>query len=202
VTDDSATAERESRVAADLVARIARHDAAAEAELCLRYRRGILFMLRHRGAGDDAEDICQDTLVIALEKLRVGDIDDPSRLSAWLRSIAMHRLINGRRTERRRATAPDCDAVSKAMDAGGGPFDHLSAADNGRAVQRLLDELPTERDRDVLISVYLRDEDRASICQRLELDATHFNRVLSRAKTRLRRIAENQATEKIVRLGE
>jgi RNA polymerase sigma-70 factor (ECF subfamily) len=52
----------------------------------------------------------------------------------------------------------------------------------------LLAELGTPRDREILTRVYLRDEDKDAICAALGVDATHFNRVLFRAKERFREL--------------
>ena len=46
----------------------------------------------------DAEDIAQEVFVEAFEHL--GRLSDPSRLGAWLRSIAIHRCIDHLRQRR------------------------------------------------------------------------------------------------------
>jgi RNA polymerase sigma-70 factor (ECF subfamily) len=51
-----------------------------------------------------------------------------------------------------------------------------------------LDELGTPRDREILTRVYLRDEDKTDVCAALDVDATHFNRVLFRARQRFREL--------------
>ena len=52
----------------------------------------------------------------------------------------------------------------------------------------MLDELPVQRDREILLRFYLNDEDKDSICAGLGVDSTHFNRVLFRAKERFREL--------------
>ena len=58
--------------------------------------------------------------------------------------------------------------------------------------------MPVERDRDLLIRLYVYDQDKEEICRELGLDSLHFNRVLFRAKGRFKKILER--TGEIVNL--
>ena len=72
----------------------------------------------------------------------------------------------------------------------------LSEADDrqlAQAVMALLDELPTERDREILVRFYLDGTDKQQLCQELGLSPKHFDRVLMRARSRLRTIIERRA---------
>ena len=177
----------EQRAAAELAARIARGDAAAETELWNRYSRGLLFLLRRR-TGDPAlaDDLRQETFRIALEKLRAGDLDDPGRLSAYLRGIAVN-LVTGdwRKTARRKTTA-DSDLVERTPADSSSPQEQLARRQVGDAVAKLLGELGVSRDREILRRYYLDEADKAQICGELDISPTHFNRVLFRAKQRFR----------------
>jgi hypothetical protein len=57
----------------------------------------------------------------------------------------------------------------------------------------LLDELPTERDRRLLIRFYIDGVDKQQLCRELGLTPNHFDRVLLRARSRLRTIVERRA---------
>ena len=177
----------EQAAAADLVTRIARGDPAAETELWNRYSRGLLFLLRRRtGDPDLAEDLRQDTFQVALEKLRAGGLDDPQKLAAYLRGIAVNLAIGNHRKRVRRNTEPDSDKVAEAPDKHSNPQEEASRDEVGEAVKRLLDELGVSRDRDILRRYYVDEEDKVRICAELDISATHFNRVLFRAKQRFR----------------
>ena len=60
--------------------------------------------------------------------------------------------------------------------------------EKARLVRRLIGELPTDRDRQVLYRFYIAEDDKAAICQDLELSSLHFNRVLHRARQRYREL--------------
>lgn len=204
MTTEADRAQLEPQASADLVARLARGDRAAVADLDRRYRRGLIFLIRRR-TGDVtlAEDICQDTLITAIEKLcppasgaATTGIHKPESLGAFLRGIALNKLTAVWRKETRQATATDSDAVEQAVGDADEPIESIAADETRAAVKEALDGLPVPRDRDILMSVYLRDEDRESICQRLGVDAAHFNRVLSRAKKRFREAIERADGER------
>lgn len=177
----------EPQVAADLVARIAGGDAAAETELWNRYSRGLLFLLRRRtGEPQLAEDLRQETFRIALEKLRGGGLDDPARLAAYLRGIAVNLATGDWRKRARQKTRPDSEAVAEVSDDRSNPADAVAREQVATAVARLLDELGVSRDREILRRYYVDEADKARICGELDISPTHFNRVLFRAKQRFR----------------
>jgi len=62
----------------------------------------------------------------------------------------------------------------------------------GRGARRMLDEMPAERDRDLLVRFYLNDEAKEEICRELRLSEQHFNRVIFRARNRFRELLEHR----------
>lgn len=84
---------------ASLVARALAGDRVAEAQIYRRHARALANVAaRLTGSRADAEDIVQETFVIALEHLR--DLRDPSSLRAWLTRVAVTRAQ--RRLRRRK----------------------------------------------------------------------------------------------------
>ncbi len=60
-----------------LALRIEEGDAVAETELVESYSTGLrLILLKRTGSPQLAENLCQDTLIIALQKLRAGQAED------------------------------------------------------------------------------------------------------------------------------
>jgi RNA polymerase sigma-70 factor (ECF subfamily) len=186
VAEDS---ELEPQIAADLCARIREGSRDAEEQMVRRYGAGLLYLLKRRTR--DAElalDLRQDTFRVAIEKLRGSALEEPARLAAYLRGVALNLLIAQRRKDTRRATTADSDAIEIAADERAGPFDHVSSEQVRKAVGVLLDELGMQRDRELLTRLYIRDEDKDTICAALGVDSVHFNRVLFRAKERFRQL--------------
>ena len=72
---------------------------AAEAELCRRmWPRIRLYGMRHLRSVEAAEDLAQHVLVIALESLRAGKLQDPEKLAQFVLGISRMTVVDQRRT--------------------------------------------------------------------------------------------------------
>lgn len=187
---DDALAE-EKRIAVGIVAGIRNGDTAAETSLVTRYGQGMQYLLARKvGDAERARDLVQETFCIAIEKLRSTALEQPERLAGYLRGIAVRVAMNDGRRKKREPIAVDIDAVAAIPDAMPRPFETLDSEQLTAAVRELMQTIPTERDRDLLIRFYIYDQDKKEICAELGLDSLHFNRVLHRAKGRFRKIVE------------
>jgi RNA polymerase sigma-70 factor (ECF subfamily) len=197
---DVPESQSDAQISADLAMRIRNADRSAEEELVRRYGPGLLRVLTRQTRGDVeiARDLRQDTFETALAKLRAGQLENPASIAAYLRGIA-ERLATGHyRKDVRRATTPDSEMIERQADQRQGPFESLSKEQVQSAVRALIEELPTPRDRDILMAVYVREEDKDETCARLEIDSTHFNRVLFRAKQRFRELLVQRGKFRLV----
>ncbi|NIR44326.1 MAG: sigma-70 family RNA polymerase sigma factor [Gemmatimonadetes bacterium] len=96
---------------ASLVQRARRGDAAAFEALVRRYYRAAYSVaLARLGTAMDAEDVCQDAFIRALERI---EDPDPARFAAWLLQIVRNRAHNYRAYQRIREAKP-LDEVSAA----------------------------------------------------------------------------------------
>jgi len=173
-------------------------DRQAESAMLGALRPGVLAVLRfgafHRWV--DAEDLTQETLQVVVERVRAGTIDDPRKVFAFAAATARNMALNAARKMLRQQTVVDSDLVDElAQNLETEPSDMSEADDRqlAQAVMALLDELPTERDREVLVRFYLDGTDKQQLCRELGLSPKHFDRVLMRARTRLRTIIERRA---------
>ena len=162
-------------------------DAAAERRLFARYRLGVVLMLRRRLADRSlAEDVANDALSEALRILRERCLDEPDNLAAFIHGIAANFARNANRKEVRQRTDADTEAVEAAPDASADPA-LLNMRDSlARVVRELLSSLPVDRDRQILMRLYLNDDDKDDICRDLSLSREHFDRVVHRARQRMR----------------
>jgi RNA polymerase sigma-70 factor, ECF subfamily len=181
----------EAAVAADLVRRIVAGETDAEEDLVARYRRGLLYLLSHRGALPDlADDLVQETFRIVIERLRHSGLTDPAGLRPFLRGTACNLLKAEVRKTARRRTWGDTGELARAVAAAPSALQALLADEKAKMVRRLIAELPTGRDRELLMRFYVREEDKETICADLGLDSLHFNRVLYRARQRFKELLE------------
>jgi RNA polymerase sigma-70 factor (ECF subfamily) len=176
----------------ELARRISAGDRAAEAELVRRYGAGLEFLLRTRvREASLAADLCQDALIIVIERLRNRALDEPEKLAAFLRQTAVNLALGEARTHYRRNTHADSAGIEALADRGPLISDRIDREKLAQAVRELLAELNQARDRQILRRFYLTEEPKASICAALEVTPEHFDRVLYRARQRFRRILES-----------
>lgn len=173
--------------AAELVAQIVAGSPGAEEELIARYNRGIEIIIGH-GISDRStvEDIRQDTFAVAIQKIRNGDLHDPERLSGFVCAIARNLAIGYHRRPSRRESGAELPPTLAA----GTPtqLDRVLQTEEAALVRSVLEDLNSERDREILRRYYLAEQTKEMICEVLGLSTLHFNRVLFRAKERYREL--------------
>ncbi|HEV2853323.1 MAG TPA: sigma-70 family RNA polymerase sigma factor [Thermoanaerobaculia bacterium] len=181
----------EAEIARDLVRQIQRGDTAAETKLVERYSRGLLYMLR-RTAGDPAlaDDLHQETFRVVLERLRERGLEDPERLAGFLHRTAKNLFIGGYRKVVRRKTEGEMDGLEAVADPAADPHREAVREEEATLVRRLIGELETDRDRQILYRFYIAEEEKERICADLDLSSLHFNRVLFRARQRFKELLE------------
>jgi len=162
--------------------------AAGVAESLEGLRPGVLMVLRHYvGHSALAEDLCSEAIRIVLERLQREPLEDPTRLAGYLAQTARNLAAAEKRKEARRRTVTGADLlIEQEVDEGADPSLDLQQRARAEAVRRVLARLPTARDRLLLVRYYLEDEDRESICRDFGITPAHFNRVIFRARERLR----------------
>jgi RNA polymerase sigma-70 factor, ECF subfamily len=176
---------------AQLAQQIYAGDKGAEAELFNRFGAGVLqILLRVTGRSAAAEDLCQETLMVTLQRLRSQPLEDPSRLAAFVAQTARNLGLAARRKERRRRTDTDSEAIAEVPDLALGQESAAQMDSVAAAVRNLLRELRSERDRILLIRYYLRGDDRYDICRDLQITEATFNVVLFRARARFQKLLE------------
>jgi RNA polymerase sigma-70 factor, ECF subfamily len=171
-----------------LVRRIRAGETAAERELVERFSRGIRAILR-TVARDAAvsDDLHQETLRVLLERLRAGEVRTPAQLPAFVASLA--RNLATRHYQRARKVAEDSTLrLARLEDQEPDALERMSRAEEVRLVRQVLEELPVERDRDLLRRFYLGQESKERIQADHGLSSLQFNRVLHRARKRFQEL--------------
>ena len=127
------------------------NDSLARFDLCLDDGWGDL---------DTADDLFQDTFAIVIRKIRRDGLLDPSKLAAYVHRTAHNVYIGWVRKESRRNTQPDSDAISVVPAESDLALDIILREERANAVRQLIDELSTERDRQILKLYYLQDQEK------------------------------------------
>jgi RNA polymerase sigma-70 factor (ECF subfamily) len=141
---------------------------------------------------DVAEDLLQDAIVTALNKLRTGEIEHRRQLDGYVYRVALNHFRNYRRKDKSAVSDSDSAALLEDAAAEARPTLTIQTEQWAGVVRRLLRELHSPRDREVLVRFYLREEERGPLCRSLGLTDLQFNRVIFRARERFRELLENK----------
>jgi RNA polymerase sigma-70 factor (ECF subfamily) len=173
-----------------LVQRIRSGETAAERDLVERFSRGIRAILqtvaRERAV---SEDLHQETLRILLERVRSGGVRDPAHLPAFVASLARN-LATRHYQRARRVTGESTLRLARLEDERPDAMEQMLRAEQEALVRQILEELPVERDRDLLRRYYLGQENKERIQADHGLTSLQFNRVLHRARKRFQELWE------------
>ncbi|MEM7360794.1 MAG: sigma-70 family RNA polymerase sigma factor [Pseudomonadota bacterium] len=185
------TTKQEFPPARELVLSIGAGNAAAEQALVEQYWKGLYFILKKRCNDPQlAADLVQDTFIIVISKARNGEIKTPEALTAFVRQTGVNLMLAHFRKENRRATEAYGEVNIEIPDQKSNLTRAVESGQTLELVQQLINELTVERDRDILMSYFVKEEDKGKICERLDLTTAHFDRVLFRARARLKQLVE------------
>lgn len=176
---------------AELLQRIADGDSSAESALVNKYWKGLFYILNRRcNDSQTAADMTQDALIVVITKARLGEIRNPDALAAFVRQTGINLSIGHYRKEQRRATEAAGEVQFEVPDNQSSVTKAIEAKQTATLISQVISEMTQERDRDILRSFYVEEQDKVDICGRLELTPAHFDRVLFRARNRLRQLIE------------
>ncbi len=168
-----------------LVEAIARGDKKAEEQLVCRYRQGIVTLLEsYTKDRACAEDLAHETLIVVLKKLRSETLDEPQKLASYLYQTAKFMYLGWlRKSDNRLELRGVFDSVVNTQPELESEY---SSQQQCRLVLQSIEKLAVERDRDILLRCYFDQQTKPEICDALLLPYLHYDRVISRARGRLR----------------
>jgi RNA polymerase sigma-70 factor (ECF subfamily) len=171
----------------ELTRRIMAGESGAEEELVQRYSRAVARILRKSVRGSIRDDLYQEVFRTAIEKIRAGELRDPERLSGFVCSLTQNLALGYLRKSN------PYEPFQEEPQVPGDQVERLLAQEREQAARKILAELESPRDREVLYRYYLAEEDKESICAGLGLSSAHLNQVLHRARLRFRELYERAA---------
>jgi RNA polymerase sigma-70 factor, ECF subfamily len=178
------TRPKESELAA-LVSGIVARNPRSEEEIVRRYADGIyhiVYRVVHNHSV--AEDLCQETWMKVLEKIRHGDVREPERLSGFILAIARSTAVNYIR-KMRGATQEAIEKADQTASLAEDQYEQLWQKERDKIVRQVISELKVKRDRDILFRYYILEEEKEEICARLGLTREQFKRVFFRLIRRM-----------------
>lgn len=185
IKDEMFTIDVEDK--ARLVTLIGEGNAEAEQQLVSLFWHGIFFLLNKR-TGDSAlaADLTQDTFIVVIQHARQGSINNPLAIASYIRRVSINLMIAYFRKQQRHHTDSD-EHIDIHIPSPLPPFSQVLHAEQlVELMQIQLNQMTVQRDKDILYQFYVLQLDKQQICVSLELSPIHFDRVIFRARARLK----------------
>lgn len=153
---------------------------------------GLRLLLTRRAADPQvAADMLNDALCIAWERWCAGQIERPELICGYVFQVAINLIHNRSRSvaERadRRAGIEHIDSACFTADVASHEIEAAMAA----KVRGIVSGMSSPRDRTVLVRFYLNEDDKGTICADMGLTPLQFDKILHRARGRLRKLFES-----------
>jgi len=162
-------------------------DAQSETELVRRFAVPLkCILLRLTRNADVANDLAQDVMLSVLQALRSGRILDHAALPAYIQHSARNAALMWQRRPKPDSMAELPEVDSMWAQAPRTPLEHCEDVELKVLARQVLQELPTDRDRQLILGFYVHGLEKADLMQRFGLNRDQFDRVISRARLRMR----------------
>jgi RNA polymerase sigma-70 factor (ECF subfamily) len=130
-----------------------------------------------------AADLVNEAIAITLEQARQGRLTHGMSIGGYVFKVSMNLLRNHRRNSDNRLDlriGDDGLATMPIVD-----DDIIESIQIQRKARKLIESLPSRRDREVIKRFYLDEEDKQKICADLRLTPLQFTQIMSRARRRM-----------------
>lgn len=167
----------------------------AKIERLLKQHYSGLHLLLQRKVRDPhtASDLLNGAIAKTLEHLQANRISNVDQIAGWVFRVALNDLNNHRRNMNTRGAVRDGEELLPTLRGEGDASDGVAESKIASLVREVIEQLPTERDRAIIKRFYLDEADKETICREHNgLSALHFDRVIHRARQRMREIMEKK----------
>lgn len=187
-----------------LVAQVQAGDQAGMEALYGIFSRGVRFQLCRQLGVQDLDDRVHDVFLVIVDAIQAGELRDPERLLGFIRTV-VRRFVASHIDYRisRRKDQVDIECGVAVPDSNPTPEERAISGEKALLMRTVLEDL-SQRDREVLVRFYLREQTQEQICAAMDLTDTQFRLLKSRAKQRFsdigkRRVHLRRLTQYFVR---
>ncbi|MDR3699394.1 MAG: sigma-70 family RNA polymerase sigma factor [Candidatus Sulfopaludibacter sp.] len=192
VNPEQSASAADSATWASLVERIRTDDPSGMEELYRVFSQGIRFYLCRQLGTQDLDDRVHDIFLIVTQSIRRGDLREPDRLMGYVRTVLRRQVASHiEQIVHSRNNHADLEMGLRLSDRHPDPERSAIQNENQTLAMRVLHSLKS-RDREVLVRFYLKEQAPEDICRELDLSATQFRLIKSRAKTRFIELAKRR----------
>jgi len=151
-----------------------------------------IILLRMTRDPDLANDLSQDVLENVLSAIKEQRVRSVQALPAYLHACAKNMVI----ANARRAGRVVLDNAVDLIDSDNTPLDHFEKAELAGLAQRVLAEMLSARDHALIHGFYIEGKSKPALMRAWQLESDHFDKVLSRARLRMRELMHEKLNGK------
>lgn len=179
---------------ADLVAQIQAGSDAGMEQLYKLFSRGIRYYLCRQLGPQELEDKVHDTFLIVVNAIKRGDLREPERLMGFVRTVVRRQVAAYIETAvHTRREQTDLETGITVADRKHNPEQEAIIREKAELMKSALADLG-QRDRDILVRFYLKEQSQEQICREMDLTETQFRLLKSRAKAKFGEIGRKKLT--------
>jgi len=175
-----------------LVAQVKAGQDAGMEQLYKLFSRGIRYYLCRQLGPQELEDKVHDTFLIVVNAIKRGDLREPERLMGFVRTVVRRQVAayieQAVHTRREQA---DIETGITVADRKQNPEQEAMLRQKAELMKSALAAL-SQRDRDILVRFYLKEQPQEQICREMDLTETQFRLLKSRAKAKFGEIGRKK----------
>ncbi|MCU1292044.1 MAG: polymerase, sigma-24 subunit, subfamily [Bryobacterales bacterium] len=177
-----------------LVEQVRAGDDAGMEQLYKLFSRGIRYYLCRQLGPQELEDKVHDTFLIVVNAIRRGDLREPDRLMGFVRTVVRRQVAAYIETAvHTRREQTDLETGITVADRKQNPEQEAMMREKAALMKSVLGAL-SERDREILVRFYLKEQPQEQICEEMSLTETQFRLLKSRAKAKFGEIGRKKLT--------
>ena len=175
-----------------LVSQIKAGEETGMEQLYKLFSRGIRYYLCRQLGPQELEDKVHDTFLIVVNAVRRGDLREPERLMGFVRTVVRRQVAAyiEQAVHNRREQA-DLETGFTVADRKHNPEQEAMIRQKAELMESALSAL-SDRDREILVRFYLKEQPQEQICQDMDLTETQFRLLKSRAKAKFGEIGKKK----------
>jgi RNA polymerase sigma-70 factor, ECF subfamily len=138
-----------------------------------------------------AADLLNEAVLTTWAKWQAGKIERPEQIAGYVLQVTMNLLRNHRRSVGERPEKRADATKLQELPSDAEPGDETIEREIASQVKNVIRAMASQRDRAILVRFYLDEEDKDAICRDLGLSPLQFDKILHRARGRLRKLLES-----------
>ncbi len=156
-------------------------------ERLIKKYQGWLYLILERKFWDQPfiDNVVQDTFKTVFEAIQKGELQKSEATPAFLRNTAFDIADGYLNNDKHPAVGLDHLANTKSN-----LYNNVDKNKLHAYVQQVVEKMPDERNRQLLVLLYCEGEDKAGICKRLNITPEHFDQVTYLAKQQLKTLLD------------